>query len=428
MLIEFSVGNFRSFMGRKTLSLQAAPIKGQDENPTIDVERYKLLRGAVIFGANSSGKSNLMIAMSTMKRLLLESFEKSSSSELGISPFLLHSDLENKPSFFEVIFMANSIRYRYGFEVDNTTVRSEWLYESKKIVEKPLFLREDDGIKVFPAFKEGKNLEEKTRDNTLFLAVVDQYNGSTARTIFKWFTNFQTISGLSHERYKELTFKMLESDTGRSLWNFLSQVDLGFDNIQVVREPHLPYGLAKDTPEFQRKQKLTDSDGKSPVSVMTHHKKFNSNNEIENRVDFDLREHESSGTNKLFNMAGPIFDVLQCGGVLAVDELDASLHPLLTVAITKLFHSRKHNSNNAQLIFTTHDTNLLQYGNYRRDQVYFIQKDPYGASDLYSLVEYIEDGKKIRNDRSFEKDYIQGRYGAIPYIGEVKTLLSEPPS
>lgn len=110
---------------------------------------------------------------------------------------------------------------------------------------------------------------------------------------------------------------------------------------------------------------------------------------------------------------------------MVVDELDASLHPLLTLAITRLFNSKQFNPNNAQLIFATHDTNLLHYGNYQRDQIYFVEKDQFGASDMYSLVEYKEEGKTIREDRSFEKDYIEGRYGAIPFIGNLSNVVTE---
>ena len=170
---------------------------------------------------------------------------------------------------------------------------------------------------------------------------------------------------------------------------------------------------------------VTDFEGKTLIGVKTLHKKFNDKNEVEKLEEFDMRSQESSGTNKIFNISGPVFDVLSDGGVLIIDELDASLHPLLTLAVTRLFNSQEHNPKNAQLIFSTHDTNLLCYGNYRRDQVFFVEKDEYGASDLYSLVEYNENGLKIRKDRSFEKDYIQGRYGAIPYIGNIKTILDK---
>lgn len=426
MLIEFTVGNFLSFKERKTMSLQATPIKDQPDSPPIITERYKLLKGAIIYGANASGKSNFVRAMSTMRRLVLNSFEKSSTQELDITPFLLHTGFDSKPSLFEVLFLINDIRYRYGFEVDNTSVRGEWLFEAKKNTEKPLFIRENDGIEVFPAFKEGKDLEEKTGNNKLFLTVVDQFNGKIAKAIMHWFTDFITISGLSHEGYKTVTFKMLENENTKPiLQQFYTQLDLGFDDIKIEKKPFDPNELPNDLPEVLVKQIITDLEGKTLVGVKTLHKKFNDNNEVEKLEEFDMRSQESSGTNKLFNISGPIFDVLSNGGVLIIDELDASLHPLLTLAVTKLFNSSEHNPKNAQLIFSTHDTNLLCYGNYRRDQVFFVEKDEFGASDLYSLVDYNENGKKIRNDRSFEKDYIQGRYGAIPYVGSINVLLDK---
>ncbi|MDP1974096.1 MAG: AAA family ATPase, partial [Sediminibacterium sp.] len=173
------------------------------------------------------------------------------------------------------------------------------------------------------------------------------------------------------------------------------------------------------------KQFLSDIEGKSKIDITTIHKKYNNDNEVVGFEKFDMRRQESSGTNKVFNISGPVFDVLKNGGVLIIDELDASLHPLITLTITKLFNSSEFNKTNAQLIFATHDTNLFEYGHYRRDQIYFVEKDVYGASDLYSLVEYKEDGgKKVRKDRSFEKDYIQGRYGAIPYIGNLHKLIN----
>jgi AAA15 family ATPase/GTPase len=139
-----------------------------------------------------------------------------------------------------------------------------------------------------------------------------------------------------------------------------------------------------------------------------------------------MRSQESTGTNKVFNISGPIFDVLTDGGVLVIDELDASLHPLLTLSITRLFNSSEHNPKNAQLIFSTHDTNLFSYGKFRRDQIYFIEKDKNFSSNLYSLVEYKGDGGiTIRKDRMFEKDYIQGKYGAVPFIGNVSNTIKE---
>ena len=412
MLIEFSVSNYLSFKDKTSLSLLAASIKEHLDTNIFSSERYDLLKGAVLYGANASGKSNFIKAMSTMRRLVLFSFEKSSAEELGITPFLLSTEAENAPSLFEV---------------DDKAVHAEWLYEAAKQAEKPLFIREKDGIEVMEkSFPEGKDLEERTRDNALFLAVVDQFNGKTAKNIMQWFNSFITVSGLSHEDYKGVTFSLLEDRKTRPLLlDFYKKLDLGFDDITTDKAPFDPKELPDDIPESVVKQLITDLQDSFRIDIRTIHKKYDAKNKVAGKVEFDMRSQESSGTNKLFNISGPVFDVLNDGGVLVVDELDASLHPLLTLAITKLFNSAEFNRKNAQLIFATHDTNLLNYGNYRRDQIYFVEKDKYGASEMYSLVEYKEEGKTIRKDRSFEKDYIEGRYGAIPLIGNLSTIVKE---
>ena len=426
MLLEFSVGNFLSFKAKTTLSLAATSIKEHIDTNIFSTERRDLLKGAVIYGANASGKSNFVRAMSTMRRLVLQSFDQSSTDELDVTPFLLSTGTEKSPSLFEAIFIIDNIRYRYGFEVDDKQVHAEWLFEAPKNAEKPMFLREGDGIEVTRNFTEGRDLEERTRDNALFLAVADQFNGKIAKKIMKWFDNFITISGLTHEGYKGVTFGMLEKkETSSTLLNFYKRLDLGFDDIAINKKPFDAKELPNDMPESLVRQLVTDLEGAYKIDIKTIHKKYNDQGKAVGQVEFDMRSQESSGTNKIFNISGPVFDVLNDGGVLVVDELDASLHPLLTLAVTRLFNSKQFNPNNAQLIFATHDTNLLYYGNYRRDQIYFVEKDQFGASDMYSLVEYKEEGKTIRKDRSFEKDYIEGRYGAIPFIGNLSNVVTE---
>jgi uncharacterized protein len=425
MLIEFSVANFLSFKERKTLSMEAAKIKDEPEHPPIHLERTELLRIAAIYGANSSGKSNLIKAMSTMRRLVLTSSERSSKGELNIKPFLLHTSLVGKPSYFEIVFFADGNKYRYGFEVDNTAVRSEWLFVTKKQTEKPLFLRENDGIQVYPHFKEGKNLEERTRDNALFLSVVDQFNGPVSKAIVQWFYRLITISGLKHEHYKSITYKALIHESSKhAIERFLSKMDLGFDEIMVVEKKFDRGELPEELPEDLIDELENDFKDTLSFGVKTIHRKYGQPEDPVMEEEFELRSQESSGTNKVFNLSGPIFDVLEHGGVLVVDELDSSLHPLMTLELIRLFQGNEnHLGRTAQFIFATHDTNLLSYGGFRRDQIYFVEKDQWGGSDVYSLVEYREDGKPIRPDRSFEKDYIQGRYGAIPFIGNVSNLF-----
>lgn len=424
MLFNFTIGNFRSFADRKTLSMEPASISDFSQN-VVQKSQYKFLSSAVIYGANASGKSNLLRGMGVMRRIVVESFDKRSVSEIPYDPFLLSTDNSNEPTFYEVIFFTENVKYRYGFEADKNTIKSEWLFETKSKTEKPLFLRVPDGIEVMPRFIEGKDLEEKTRDNALFLNVVDQFNGRIASTIMKWFKNFNIISGLTHDNYRAVTFAMLDSPKLNDiLTDYFSQIDLGFDKIKIEKKEFNSEELPADLPEEMFKQLITDLEGKTMINLRTIHKVFDKNQVYVKEVEFDTRRQESSGTNKIIDLSGPIFDTLKDGGILVIDELDAKLHPLLTLSIVRLFQNQDINKGGAQLVFATHDTNILSICNLRRDQIYFVEKDKFGASELYSLVEYNKEGK-IRKDRSFEKDYINGRYGAIPYFGNFNTLLEK---
>ena len=423
MIIEFTVGNFLSFKEKKTLTLEATNITEYRES-TIKIGNYKLLKSVVLYGANSSGKSNFIKAMSVMKNIVMTSIEKTSISKNNVIPFLLNSETEKLPSFFEVVFLINNIRFRYGFELDSTAIHGEWLFKLENKKEIPLFIRENNGIGLTDDFEEGKGLEEKTRENALFLSVADQFNGKVSGEIIKWFNDWATISGLSHDNYRGVTLSLLEKKNSKEkLLNFFKDLDLGFQELKLKKEKFQRSFLPQDLPTEILDDIVSDLEGKTIARVSTSHNKFDTLGNQIGFCDFDLRDQESSGTNKVIDISGPIFDTLLNGGILVVDELDAKLHPLMTAAITNLFNSPEYNVNNAQLIFATHDTNLLSYGKFRRDQIYFLEKDKFEASDLYSLIDYKEEGTRIRKDRSFEKDYINGRYGAIPFIGNFEELV-----
>ena len=425
MIIEFTVGNFLSFKEKKTLSLKATSITEYKES-VFTIGKNKLLKSVVLYGANSSGKSNLIKAMSIMKLIVMTSVEKSSISKNKVIPFLLNTKTENQPSFFEVVFLIGNTRYRYGFELDSEIIHGEWLFVLKGKKEIPLFIREKDGIGITEDFEEGDGLESKTRDNALFLSVTDQFNGVVSGKIIKWFNSWATISGLRHENYRSVTFSLLEKKNSKAkLLDFFKDLDLGFNEIKLRKEEFNKHLIPNDLSADILEDIISDLQGKTIARIETIHKKFDNEGRYVGEVNFDLRERESSGTNKVIDISGPIFDTLIDGGILVIDELDAKLHPLMTAAITNLFNSPEYNLKNAQLIFATHDTNLLSYGRFRRDQIYFLEKDKYEATDLYSLIEYKEDNTKIRKDRSFEKDYIAGRYGAIPFIGNFGKLLTD---
>ncbi|MBD2755486.1 AAA family ATPase [Spirosoma validum] len=426
MLIEFSVGNFLSIKDRQTLRLDASSIT-EHRDQLIDAGRYKLLRSAVIYGANASGKSNILRAIETLNRIVVTSAASSSTTEIEVEPFLLSTETEGKPSAFEILFLLDGIRYRYGFEIDRKAVKAEWLFMARKEKEKPLFLREANGIEVFKDFKEGNGLEERTRDNALFLAICDQFNGVIAKRVIAWFNKWLPISGLGHDRYRKFLFNLLDEPVAREdLVGLVKQLNLGFSNILLQKEKIDIDNEFLSRFSEENKHKFFDLvEGELTSGIKTIHKKYNFDYEPVENVIFDLGMHESAGTNKFFDLLAPIYLILTKGGILIVDELDAKLHPLMTQAIIRLFNNPELNPNNAQLIFATHDTNLLSAKLFRRDQIYFTEKDRYGATSLYSLVEYQEeDGTKVRKDRSFEEDYIRGRYGAIPFIGDLSKMAS----
>ena len=398
MLINFTVGNYRSFKEQKTLSMEATAITELKERLIIK-GKHKLLPSAVIYGANSSGKSNLIKAMREFIRLVKGSSKLNSNDILDIIPFLLCDESENQPSYFEIeLFIENDI-YRYGFEVDNKRVCGEWLFEKKegKIKEKCLFIRTLEGIGVEKGFEEGSGLEDKTRDNALFLSIVDSFNGTIAKKIVYAISTVLIISGINHDPLFLYTNFACDNANNfkEEILDLIKKFDLGFDNFDVPKDEELA----------------------NKIKAYTFHNKYDNEGNFIEKKQFNMLEHESSGTNKLFDLVAIIFTILEVGAILVVDELDAKLHPILTRRIIDLFNDKETNPNNAQLIFATHDTNLLNTKTFRRDQIWFTEKNSKEASDLYSLVEFKEsDGTKIRKDSSLEKNYINGRYGAIPFI------------
>ncbi len=426
MLIEFSVGNYKSFKNVVAFSMVAANItakekKLNDTNAFIAKGKLKLLKSAVLYGANASGKSNLIKAISFMKYLVLNSSRETIAEEpIEIDNFRLNTATEKKPSYFEIVFVMDDIQYRYGFEILHGVIEAEWLYRTKqrKIL---LFERDKQEISLSTAFKEGRQFTKNTRENVLFLSVVAQWNGEIAQSIVKWFRKIGIISGLDDMGYQRFTIKQImeSSNIKKKIIDFVCRLDTGISGIDAktieLAEDQLPQNMPLELKRLFLSGEV--------FTVITTHPKYDEHGNQSGMAKFDLKENESEGTQKIFSMAGPIMDSLQKGRIFVVDELDARFHPLITREIVKLFNSPTTNPHNAQLIFATHDTNLLSNKFFRRDQIWFTEKDRYGATDLYSLVEFKMKGGKVRNDASFEKDYILGRYGAIPFIGDLADLL-----
>lgn len=431
MLLEFSVGNFRSFKDPVTFSMVAAPLaarkKELDEHNAFEsAGGLKVLKSAALYGANASGKSNLVKSIGFMRQFVIGSSKDTQADEaIDVEAFRLSTETEGGPSFFEAIFCIDGTRYRYGFEVDKGRVHSEWLYHIPSQRETKLFVREGDDFALSGAFKkEGEDLPERTRSNALFLSVAAQFNGAISQRIVRWFKNIKLVSGLQDFGYRSFTIKSFENEAFRTaILRFVTALDLGISDISVESAEMSEDVLPKSMPS-ELKKMLVDF-GSDHHTVATVHRKFGGDGTSVGTEVFDMSTHESEGTNKIFSLAGPLIDVLWKGMVLVADELDARLHPLITAEIIKLFNSRVTNPKNAQLLFTTHDTNLLSNQVFRRDQIWFAEKNRVGATDLYSLAEYKIDRQRVRNDASFEKDYVAGRYGAIPFVGGLERVLGE---
>ena len=404
MLVNFTVGNFRSFKEKRTLSMEAANIKEFADSLITTQNGVSLLPIAALYGANSSGKSNFLRALGVFTDLLRRSNSMNSTEEINVVPFLLSEnvDLNTSPSYFEIeVITPSNNFYRYGFEANRKSIVSEWLYKLSGSKETCLFVRENDSIGVTKAFPEGKGLEERTRNNALFLSVCDSFNGVIAKELVFDICKCIVTSAVNHEDIYNTIDPIvhqnaeLYADVVKETNAILHQMDLGFSRYEIPENKE----LAKN------------------IKAYTYHNLYDANGKVVGEVRLSMKYEESEGTNKLFDIITMILMSLKGGGLLVIDELDCKLHPILTAYIIKMFNDPKQNEAHGQLIFATHDSNLLSAKCLRRDEVWFVEKDKQESSDLYSLVEFKDaDGVKVRNDRSFEKDYIKGRYGAIPYV------------
>ncbi|GAB4496922.1 MAG: ATP-binding protein [Anaerolineales bacterium] len=426
MIIEFTVANYRSIHAPITLSLEAT---NQTENPQniFEAGKYRLLRSAAIYGANASGKSNVIRALMFMRNFVLKSAAKLEPGEAtGVARFALHTRARQQPASFQLIFLLNGVRYRYGFELDEECVHSEWLYRTVAR-ETCLFLREGQTFDVRAGIKkESAQIEQKTRENALFLSTIAQFNGALAMEITQWFKqNLAGISGLQDEGYAGYTVgRFGDDETFRErVRELIRLADVGIQDLEVRESP---FDSANIPDEVRDMLKSIAQKRGAEISelvmneVQTLHPVYNANDEAVEQTTLDM-DDESEGTQKFFHLLGPILDTLETGKILAVDELDARLHPLLTRAIVRMFNTPETNPHNAQLIFATHDAGLLGECLLRRDQIWFTEKNRLGATELYSLAEF----KDERAESAFDTRYLSGRYGGIPFLSRLNSYLEK---
>jgi len=408
VLIEFSVENYKSFRERATLSMIAANLVSEDKKLDEDnlfeaAPGFRLLRSAAIYGANASGKSNLVSAFKFMQKFVMNSVNSTKPTNgIDVEPFVLNTQSTDRPSIFEVVFCINSRQYRYGFEVTKHEVLSEWLFVQLSTKETTLFAREGSDIRCGRTYKEGHGLENRTRPNALFLSVAAQFNGRVALSILGWFQMCCLVSGLSDNQFRPLTVELLlRQAEGTGIVDFVRALDTGVGSLGVKAPASEGFGY-----DFDPYGKVT-----------SEHNVRDGNGHVVGRKTFDVTESESQGTQKLIGLAAPILTTLRLREVMFIDEFDARLHPIISRAIISMFNDPKINAGKGQLIAVTHDTNLLDKSLFRRDQIWFVEKDKYDQSHLTSLAEY-----RVKNDAAYEKNYLQGRYSAIPFIGDLSAL------
>lgn len=424
MLVQFSVRNFKTFKEKTFLSFVASNYDKQtrEEENINQNEKFNLriLKSAVIYGANASGKSKFLDALLFMKKLVESSSKESQKGdEIPVEPFRLSNQTEKATSEFEVIFIFKKILYRYGFEVNRKKVVSEWLYQKVNTKEVELFYRDNQYIeshprsfnKLNPVIKEGL-----VRENALLISVASQFNEKISSLVLSWFKEINFISGLEETGFKNNTIsKIKDVNKKDKVLQLLKAADLGIQDIKY--EEYLMDGLNEELKErFNKiKESMKDIDPEAFSDISTIHKKYDKNGQSIGNAKFSVLKDESSGTRKFLYLTGTLIDVLENGSLLIADELDSKLHPNLVCKIVSLFNSKEFNPKNAQLLFNTHDTNLLSSLLFRRDQIWFTEKNNYGEGHIYSLADFKSDD--VRKNEKFEENYIRGKYGAIPFLG-----------
>ncbi len=420
MLVKFSITNYRSFMTTQSLVMTANnATELQEENTFISPVSNlpRLLRSEVVYGPNAAGKSNLIHAIAFMRKFILSSAKESQESEkIEVTPFLFNRESRQNPSEFEIVFIQNGIRYRYGFAINSERVMEEWLFaypegKAQKWFERNYDLETKKDTWYFgPKFTGRRKVwQDATRSNALFLSTAIQLNNKQLKPVFNWFASKLMIIDDGSNIGHGLSASQCEKEEKKErILKFMNAADLSIANILIKKEKFSMDDLPSNISQNMRKGFTIMLKEKIITNLSFIHPSSDNSKNIPLRL-----KEESLGTQKIFALAGPWLDVLDNGLVLFVDELGTSLHPLLVHFLLNLFHNPEKNHNNAQLIFNIHGTTVLDQNLMRRDQIWFVEKDAENATCLYPLSDY-----KPRKGEALQKGYLYGRYGALPIIDE----------
>ena len=404
MLIEFSTENYMSIKDDVRLSLAAGPGKEHRDThvviPELNNSRRStpLVRSAAIYGANAAGKTNLIFALRAMRDIVVESARE--LGELPINPFRFDADSETRPTTFEVIAIANRMRFQYGFSATREIVTSEWLYAWPRGRTQFWFERTCDAEEQTVHCRFGDRLvgdkevwRRATRPNALLLSTAVTLNSEKLRPVFDWFARNLRIAGVGSWS-NEFSVKWCRGRRKSEVVSFLRTADLAIDDIQVVLDDSSNGDVSDDVEAQVRLTHVTKHGG---------------------AVDLDLYD-ESHGTQKMFSLAAPWTDSLENGHVMVCDELHDNLHPALVKFLVDRFHDPNFNAKGAQLIFTTHDTSILNQDVFRRDQIWFCERNSHQETSLFPLTDF----RPRPGVENLERSYLGGRYGALPYVRPIR--------
>lgn len=413
MLIDFRVRNFRSFREEAVLNLAASADTALEKTHTrsTGMEKVKrVLNTVVLYGANASGKSNLLRALQFMQAMVMTSNQIQPDQEhSGLAPFLLRPDAKDQPTLFEATFLIGGRRFQYGFEMTQRQILEEWLLVYEKAKPQVWFNRVYDPKKrkyafTFSDYFTGpkKLWEQATRKEVLFLTTAVQLNSELLRPLYQKFSDDLAVFPSGPDVGFEFTTGFAQDPANKNrVVSLIAAADTGISSfsLETRKARQFSLSLPAGTPEVR--------DAELQIPKFGH------------KADGQLYEfehsEESAGTQILFSLAGPVLDILQKGRLLVVDELDRSLHPLLVHKIVQMFNDPELNAKGAQLIFSTHDVSLLDGNKLRRDQIWFTEKDTEQVSHLFPLLDF-----SPRKGEALEKGYLGGRYGGIPILGEVE--------
>jgi AAA15 family ATPase/GTPase len=420
MLLRFATQNYLSFKDKQTLDLNADALKdlqGHLHIPFLFDHRARVLKSVALFGHNSHGKSNFIKAYSFFINFLVNSFNLNRGNDgIKTEVFALNTSTFNKPSFFEVEIIVKEIKYRYGFEITTEKVVSEWLFYSQpQVRENYLFIRNGQEFKINKIWnKESNNRIENqgvpfAKSQTLLLSVLfSQEDIPKLDPISLWIKGNIFYPNLADnlEPLLKNAVAIFSNEIYKSqILKFIANADLGFESIfdkieQIAkRNKYLERGLLN----------MWYSNEIGRFELFTNHSIYDENYILRDKLQFELIKKESDGSIKYFILSCLFVYALRNGNLLLIDELDSRLHPLLFEVLIKEFHSNKLNTNGCQLIFTTHNTALLNK-KLRRDQIVFVEKNKYGESSLRRLH---TKESPVRIDSSIEKDYRNGHFGGI---------------